>query len=152
MIKLLYKPTGNLFTIPDEEALRIKREDRGNDYVVVDAGLQQKENKTISEEETRQIEVSVTAQIEQNNKAAKEEEEKRQVKEEKEDKKKAKVVEYRNDDTEELKKMSKKELVALAEKLGIRDMQNCTMNEIIEYIKGDKKKVLVKPGSGRTRK
>jgi len=152
MIRLLYKPTGNLFTVPDEEALRIQREDRGNDYLVVEAGLQKIEYKTLSGIETLELEASITAQIEQNNKAEQEAEEKQKIKEEKKAKKEAKVTSYRNDDTEELKKMSKKELVTLAEKLGIRDMQNCTMDEIIEYIKGNKKKVLKKPGSGRTRK
>ena len=48
--------------------------------------------------------------------------------------------------------MTNKELVALAEKLGIRDMENTRNEEIIEYILGNKKKVLKKPGSGRTRK
>lgn len=152
MLKLLYKPTNNIFTLPDEEALRIKNEDRGNDYVILEAGLQQEECKTISEEETKQIEASVQAQIEQDAIAEQEAEEKQKEKEEKKAKKEAKVTSFRDDDKEELKKMSKKELVALAEKLGIRDMENQTIDEIIEYILGNKKKVLKKPGSGRTRK
>ena len=152
MIKLLYKPTNNIFTLPDEEAMRIKREDRGNDYIVLEAGLQQKECKTISPEETLEIEHSVLAQVEQNNQAEQEAEEKQKEKEAKKATKEAKVTSYRNDDIEELKKMSKKELVALAEKLGIRDMENQPIDEIIEYILGNKKKTLKKPGSGRTRK
>lgn len=148
----MYKPTKNIFTLPDEEALRIKKEDRGNDYVVVEAGLQQEEYKTISEEETRQIEVSVQAQIEQNNKLEQEAEEKQKAKEEKKAKKEAKVTAYKVDDIEELKKMTNLELVTLAAKLGIRDMENTKNEEIIEYILGNKKKVLKKPGSGRTRK
>lgn len=152
MIRLLYKPTNNIFTLPDEEVMRIKKDDRGNDYVIVEGGLQQEECKTISPEETREIEASVIAQIEQNNQAEQELEEKQKAKEEKKVKNEAKVTSYRNDDIEELKKMSKKELVALAEKLGIRDMENQTIDEIIEYILGNKKKTLKKPGSGRTRK
>ena len=148
MIKLLYKPTNNIFTLPDEEAMRIKREDRGNDYIILEAGLQQEECKTISEEETLEIERSVLAQIEQNEKEEQEVEEKQAKKEAK----KKKVESYGKDDIEELKKMTNKELVALAEKLGIRDMENTRNEEIIEYILGNKKKVLKKPGSGRTRK
>lgn len=37
MMKLLYIPTGNVFTLPDEEAVRIKKNDRGN-YKILDAG------------------------------------------------------------------------------------------------------------------
>lgn len=35
MLKLLYVPTGNIFNLPDEEALRIKGEDRGNNYKIL---------------------------------------------------------------------------------------------------------------------
>lgn len=35
MLKLLYVPTGNIFNLPDEEALRIKSEDRGNNYKIL---------------------------------------------------------------------------------------------------------------------
>ena len=38
MMKLLYIPTGNVFTLPDEEALKIMRSDRGN-YKILDAGF-----------------------------------------------------------------------------------------------------------------
>ena len=53
MMKLLYVPTGNIFTLPDEEALAIKREDRGN-YRILDAGYvdeveEQADEKTIAE-------------------------------------------------------------------------------------------------------
>lgn len=148
MIKLLYKPTGNIFTLPDEEAIRIKKEDRGNDYVFIEAGLQEEESKTISQKETKQIEASVASQIEQEDKKEEEAEAKKAAKESK----KKKDDSFRIDDTEELKKLSKDELVVIAEKLGIRDMDNCKIDEIIEYIQGNKKKTLKKPGSGRTRK
>ena len=35
MLKLLYIPTGNIFTLPDSEALKIKQTDRGN-YKILD--------------------------------------------------------------------------------------------------------------------
>lgn len=146
MIRLLYKPTGNIFTLPDEEALRIKNDDRGNDYVVVEAGLQKKESKTISEEETKQIEASIAAKKEIEANENKKKEEKLEAKLKKEQKK----AEYVND-ADALRKMSKDELVIIAEKLGIRDMDNKTIDEIIDYITGNKKKNLKQPGKGRTR-
>ena len=148
MIKLLYKPTGNIFTLPDEEAIRIKNEDRGNDYVFLEAGLQQEEHKTISEEETKELEASTLSKIEQEEKAEQEKEEKKAAKASK----KKPDDSFRVDDTEELKKLSKDELVLIAEKMGIRDMDNCKVDEIIDYIKGNKKKNLRQPGKGRTRK
>ena len=55
MIKLLFKPTGNIFTLPDNEALAIKASDRGN-YEVLDAGLNEPEPTiTISQEEVKQV-------------------------------------------------------------------------------------------------
>ena len=32
---IIYKPTGNKFTLPDDEVIRILQEDRGNNYEVV---------------------------------------------------------------------------------------------------------------------
>lgn len=32
---IIYKPTGNKFTLPDDEVVRILQEDRGNNYEVV---------------------------------------------------------------------------------------------------------------------
>ena len=53
MIKLLYVPTGNVFTVPDEEAMRLMVNARGN-YKVLDGGLQKEvteklEPKTVKE-------------------------------------------------------------------------------------------------------
>ena len=47
-MKLLYKPTGNIFTLPDEEALRIKKDDRGNDYKILDCGDLEEVEETIN--------------------------------------------------------------------------------------------------------
>lgn len=54
MLKLLYIPTNNVFTLPDEEALRIKNEDRGNNYKIlnedyVEKQIEQPKEKTIKE-------------------------------------------------------------------------------------------------------
>ena len=37
MMKLLYIPTGNVFTLPDNEAIKIKNQDKFN-YKILDAG------------------------------------------------------------------------------------------------------------------
>lgn len=37
MMKILFIPTGNVFVLPDEEALRLKSQDRGN-YKILDVG------------------------------------------------------------------------------------------------------------------
>ena len=148
MIKLLYKPTGNIFTLPDAEALRIKKEDRGNDYVLLDAGLQEEEVKTITKQEVKDIEAEKAKKIEESNKADEEAEAKAKAAE----MPKKKSDFFKKYDVSDLTKLPKKDLVLLAEKLGMRDMENKTMEEIIAYIEGDKKKVLKKPGSGRTRK
>ena len=50
MMKLLYKPTGNIFTLPDEEVARILKADRGNDYEVVGAECEATEETEESEE------------------------------------------------------------------------------------------------------
>lgn len=66
MLKLLFKPTGNVFTLPDAEALKIKREDRGNNYEILDCGnlpplvedvLSQEEVQAIEEERQEALEV-----------------------------------------------------------------------------------------------
>ena len=46
MMKLLYIPTGNVFTLPDEEALKIKQMDRGN-YKILDAGYVDQEETVV---------------------------------------------------------------------------------------------------------
>lgn len=148
MIKMMYKPTNNVFTLPDEEALRIKSEDRANDYVILDAGMQEEKIETVTTDEAKKLEEDLAKQIEADKEAEKKKEEKQAKKEAKALKQKT----YGVDDIEELKKMNNMELVALASKLGIRNMENTKNEEIIEYIIGNKKKVLKKPGSGRTRK
>ena len=55
-MKLLFKPTGNIFTLPDEEALKIKAKDRGN-YEILDCGLNKEEKpKFVSQSKVKEIE------------------------------------------------------------------------------------------------
>lgn len=56
MLKLLFIPTGNVFTLPDEEALKIKAQDRANEYRILDAGyVEPEEPKQISEEDISEL-------------------------------------------------------------------------------------------------
>lgn len=130
MMKLLFKPTGNIFTLPDDEALRIKETDRGN-YEILDAGLNEVEPAiTISQEEVKKtIEVK-------NEKIAKEQ----KALEEKEAKalrKKTKRVNpiFKTFDISDLDKLEKDVLETLAGKLGITDPHNKKRAELIRRIK-----------------
>lgn len=55
MIKLLNVRTGNIFTLPDEEALKIKANDRGNDFKLLDAGFTEEKEESISIEEAKKL-------------------------------------------------------------------------------------------------
>ena len=55
-MKLLFKPTGNIFTLPDEEALKIKAKDRGN-YEILDCGPNKEEKpQSVSQKQVKEIE------------------------------------------------------------------------------------------------
>lgn len=54
MLKLLYIPTGNVFTLPDEEALKIKASDRGN-YKILDAGYTEEKEEVLEEKTVREL-------------------------------------------------------------------------------------------------
>ena len=55
MIKLLFIKTGNIFTLPDEEALRIKSQDRANEYKILDAGYLEEKTEEVSAEEVEKL-------------------------------------------------------------------------------------------------
>jgi len=54
MLKLLYIPTGNTFTLPDEEALRIKKEGGAN-YKILDVGYQEEKVEKIKEKTIQEL-------------------------------------------------------------------------------------------------
>lgn len=54
MIKVLYVPTGNAFTLPDDEALRIMQTDRGN-YKILEGGLQKKAEEHLEPETVKEL-------------------------------------------------------------------------------------------------
>lgn len=99
MMKLLYIPTGNVFTLPDEEALRYYNQDNAN-YKILDAGFVEPEEPVKLEPKT------VQELVMQDNT---EEEEKEDISEQ--------VVEKEEID---LNTLTKDALVAYCRRLGIK--------------------------------
>lgn len=125
MLKLLFIPTGNIFTLPDEETFRIYNSDINN-YKILEAGLLKKEEKTISREETAKI-------IEDVNKRAKEIEEADYL-EEHPKLKPIKIPAWKkklNPDILNIDKMKKKEIVAILHRL----RQRADMKERLDVLK-----------------
>lgn len=138
MIKLLNKKTGNIFVLPDVEAIRIKKEDRVGTYEILDSGLQQIEDKQVSEETVQELVNGVEARAEEIEEEDKEQEIKEQEEEQKakegkinENPKLPKVTE----DTLDLDKINKKELVNMAKRLGLNANINEHKQVIIDRIK-----------------
>lgn len=138
MIKLLNKQTKHIFILPDEEAFRIKKEDRSNVYEILDAGFQQKEEKKISKKEVEELVSDV------DNRAIKiEEEDKKQEEKEKEEEKKLKEGKINfnpklpkvTENTLDLNKINKKELVNMAIRLNLKASINEHKQVIIDRIK-----------------
>lgn len=129
MMKLLFKPTGNIFTLPDSEALKIKETDRGN-YEILDAGLNNSEKpESLTKEEVETI-------LEEKAQRLAKEQELKKVKEEKALKAKTrrKNPNFKVSDTN-LDTMPKVDMEVLAEKLGIRDTHNIRKPQLRKMIK-----------------
>ena len=54
MLKILFKPTGNIFTLPDAEVMRIVNEDKDN-YRILDAGYLKKDEEKVTQEQLEKI-------------------------------------------------------------------------------------------------
>ncbi len=122
MLKLLYKPTGNVFTLPDDEALRIKSNDRANNYKILDAGFQEQKEEKLTEQQVRDI----VLQDEEAKKKLEEEELKEMILEEEE-----KIpVETRKP----IEEFTRVELIAYAKKLGLTKIGNKSNTEIIRLL------------------
>ena len=119
MMKLLYKPTGNVFTLPDEEVARILKADRGNDYEVVGAECEATEETEEEEEEEEEEEGS---------------EEEVETEESEEVKSRLKQFEI----AEDYNNLTKKELAVIAEKVTGRYVDPTKLNkaDIINLIEG----------------
>lgn len=130
MMKLLYKPTGNVFTLPNEEAMRIKREDRGNDYKILEA-----ESEATEEVETDQATDQADDQVEEETEESEEEGSKEEETEESEEvKSRLKQFEI----AEDYKNLTKKELAVIAERVTGRYVDPTKLNkaDIINLIEG----------------
>ena len=122
MMKLLFIPTGNVFVLPDEEALKIKQSDRGN-YKILDGGLLEEEEPKVLEPKTVQELVMQEPEYE-----APEKEEEPRAEEPKE---------Y----SVPLVLMKRQELVVLAKRCGIKvdsKMTNQILREKISEVTGEK--------------
>lgn len=128
-MKLLFKSTGNIFTLPDEEALTIKASDRGN-YEILDAGLNEAEpEQTVSQEEVQKIVEAKAEKIVKDDKLIEELETKKA-------RKKTKRVNpnFKKFDMSDLDSLEKDVLETLAGKLGITDPHNKKRAELIRRI------------------
>lgn len=123
MMKLLYKPTGNVFTLPDEEVARILKADRGNDYEVVGA-----ECEATEEVETDQADDQVEEETEEAEEGSEEEEESEEVK--------SRLKQF--EIAEDYKNLTKKELAVIAERVTGRYVDPTKLNkaDIINIIEG----------------
>ena len=133
MLKLLYKPTGNIFTLPDVEALRIKKEDRGNDYEILDCGnLPPLVEDVLSQDEVKAIEEERQEALEQ------EQVEFEQAKSDEAELPKVNPNHKKFEIKEDYSNMTKKELAILAEKITGKyvDHTKTTKDKIIAIIEG----------------
>ena len=55
MIKLLNVKTGNIFVLPDQEALAIKEKDLSNEFKILDAGLTKEIEEQVTKEEAEAL-------------------------------------------------------------------------------------------------
>ena len=63
MLKLLNKETKNIFTLPDEEAMRIVQQDRKGTFVILDAGLQEEVTEEVAAEVTEEVVAEATEEV-----------------------------------------------------------------------------------------
>lgn len=110
MMKLLYLPTKIVFTLPDEEALRIKKDDRGGNYKILDVGyIETEEPKTIEEKTIKELLLN-----EEKEEGVKDENIKPKI---------------------NLSKMSKPELIEFAKKCNLKVDKKDTADKLREMIK-----------------
>lgn len=129
MMKLLFKPTGNIFTLPDEEALKIKQSDRGN-YEILEAGIiELSKPEQVSQKKVKEL-VETRATIIKNEKEFEQKQEAKAAK----SKTKRVNPNFKKYDAN-LETMGKPELEVFAAKLGITDAHNKTKPELIARIK-----------------
>lgn len=128
MLKLLCIETGNVFVLPDEEALRIKKTDYANHYEILDAGIQEKQDiVTLSENEIKDLLIKKEEKIEQENQKELKAEESQQPKE-------LPKVEHID-----LEKLTNHELIGLCKRLGLKGNKNNNRATLLNTIKNSGK-------------
>lgn len=132
MMKLLYKPTGNVFTLPDEEVARILKADRGNDYKILEAECEATEE-VETDQATDQADDQVGEETEETEEEGSEEET-----EETEESEEAKSRPKQFEIAEDYNNLTKKELAVIAERVTGRYVDPTKLNkaDIINLIEG----------------
>ena len=117
MMKLLYIPTGNLFTLPDEKALSYYNSDKDN-YKILDAGF-------ITEQPPQKLEPKTVQELVMQTDDEEEGDKPQSIADQ--------VVEK---EPEDLNKLTKPALVAYCRRLGIKGVttKNRTKAQLIEAI------------------
>lgn len=111
MIKILYKLTGNTFTVPDEEAFKLVANNRG-DFQILDGGLQKNVEEHLEPETVQELIMKKPEEV-------LEEEAKEQAKKEEK-------LDY--------SKLKKHELATVAGKLGITYNNTYSKAQLLEMI------------------
>ena len=114
MMKLLFVPTGNVFTLPDEEALRIKATDRGN-YRILDAGYQEEGEEVVPPKTVKELVMKQD-----------EESKKQELQDNPSPKEKIELPKYED--------MKRNELLAVCKKLGIPTITDDNKAKLLEKI------------------
>ena len=55
MLKLKFIPTGIVFTLPDEDAIKIKNADRTGDYKILDKNYKENKPKTSKQKTVKEL-------------------------------------------------------------------------------------------------
>lgn len=126
MLKLLNKETKNVFVLPDAEAMKIVAQDRKGTFEILDAGLQEETTEEVTEEKVNELLEQKEQRIEEIEK-----EDNPTVEEKKPNPKAPKITE----DTLNLEKMEKKDLVAVARRLGLTANINYNKETLINKIR-----------------
>ena len=114
MMKLLFIPTGHVFTLPDTEAIKIKESDRGN-YKILDAGYVEPVEEVLTPATVKELVLVEEPEVEE-------------VLEPEE-------IELPKNTSEDLLKMSREELYNLAKRLELKGAsKKSNKTQLIELI------------------
>ena len=66
MLKVLFIPTNNVFTLPDEEVFKLKAQDRANEYRILEPGYVEKAKEELPEKTVQELLMKVEQRAEKN--------------------------------------------------------------------------------------